>query len=71
MCDDGRLEKIWAEIGATIAAGENLRAALFGVAKLLFDFFKLALANHRANVGFGIRRRAQAQLLGFFNAELQ
>src|SRR5579864_1505011 len=44
--DDGGLKEIWTEIGATVAAGENLGAALLGVAKLLFDFFELALANH-------------------------
>src|SRR6266436_6569301 len=46
--DDGGLEKIWAKIGATVAAGENSSAVLFGVAQLLLDSFELSLANHRA-----------------------
>ncbi len=52
--DHGRLKEIWAEIGATVAAGENSRAALFGLVQLLLDSFELALANHRADVSIGI-----------------
>ena len=63
-------EEIRTEIGAAVAAGENPGATLFGVAKLLFNFFELALANHWSDIGFGIGGRTQAQLFGFFNAQL-
>ena len=69
LSDDGGVEKIRAEVGAAIAAGEHARAAFFCFGDLLLDFFELARANQRADFRVGIGGRPEAESIGFFDAE--